>query len=141
VLGYIWVGIPEFWVGEGNLGWVGTGIIGCKGANMKDIKSSCGDPQLKLRLRGRHSGFYEEDLIEDGMIFEADCPLMLCLSCSDEKSYQAASAAVVKLVSKVHTEYYKYWDKGPGLEAKVVRGDLPGWTRTPYLPTGKFLDW
>lgn len=82
-------------------------IIGSKGVNMKRIIDNCtmsnpqeANNQVKLRLRGRGSGFKEGP-----SNVESDEPLHLCVSAKTQKSLSQACYLVEELFSKIYEEY------------------------------------
>ena len=89
-------------------------VIGNKGANMKRIideckrrfsKGSFGQEGVKLRLRGKGSGFLEGPEKK-----ESSDPLNLCVSSKDYVKYDHACKEVERLLVKVYNEY-RHYDK------------------------------
>lgn len=87
-------------------------IIGSNGCNMKDIleksRIHCGGTEeegdaVKLRLRGRGSGFKEG---HDRR--ESDDALHLCVSAKNELAFEAACLHVEKLLQKIFDEYLSH---------------------------------
>ena len=91
-------------------------IIGSKGANMKKIINECfikGDKEtIKLRLRGKGSGFKEGPLKK-----ESDEPLHLCISARNKEQLNHACLLVNNLFEKINDEY-KIFCKNRGIEPK-----------------------
>ena len=86
-------------------------IIGPKGKNMKKIIEICSQPGysqeiIKLRLRGRGSGFKEGPYNEES--FE---PLHLCVSSKNYDRFQMACFEVEKLIKTVYSEYQVFLKK------------------------------
>mgnify|MGYP006133929173 CR=1 FL=1 len=84
-------------------------LIGSKGCNMKKIVESCGSDhnnEVKLRLRGRGSGFKEGP-----HKLESDEPLHLCVSSKNYEKYQQACDLLEELILTVFDEYKKYCHK------------------------------
>jgi len=84
-------------------------LIGSKGCNMKRIVESCAgnEPsEVKLRLRGKGSGFREGPNQQ-----ESDEPLHLCVSSKYVEKYQQACQLVQELINSVYDEYKKYCQK------------------------------
>ena len=93
-------------------------IIGSKGCNMKSIIDSV--PQqysnynqkrnkqdaLKLRLRGKGSGFKEGPDQR-----ESDEPLHLCISAKCESVYLDSCKRVERLLNKIYEDYLCYLEK------------------------------
>ena len=90
-------------------------IIGPKGRHMKSIiETCCGDRDreecrgnvVKLRLRGRGSGFRE------GPFNEESCePLHLCVSSKFYDKFRLACNEAEKLIRQVYAEYYAFMRK------------------------------
>lgn len=81
-------------------------LIGSKGCNMKKIVDSCksGDQSnVKLRLRGRGSGYKEGPQNR-----ESEDPLHLCISAKNQESLKKASSLVNDLITKIYDEYKKH---------------------------------
>jgi len=89
-------------------------IIGSKGYNMKRIIQSCQQKGsnmmntqqadlLKLRLRGRGSGFKEGPEKK-----ESDEPLHLCISSKDQEVYRMACQLVEELLRSIYREYIAF---------------------------------
>ena len=101
-------------------------IIGSKGCNMKTIidsalqkfpnlfgpKSNKKDA-LKLRLRGKGSGFKEGPEQR-----ESDEPLHLCISAKYEPIYMTSCKLVEDLLNKIYQDYLGYLDKNGSREDK-----------------------
>ena len=90
---------------------VGRRLIGSKGCNMKNIinafKSSPKESdKIKLRLRGRGSGYKEGPENE-----ESDEPLHLCISSKNPEDMKKACLLVDDLLNKIHEEYKEYCQK------------------------------
>ena len=84
-------------------------LIGSKGCNMKRIVDSCksGDQiGVKLRLRGRGSGYKEGPENK-----ESDDPLHLCISAKNQEGLKKACGLVTELINKIYEEYKKYCNK------------------------------
>jgi len=87
-------------------------IIGPKGINMKKILDDCEDEEaneysdLKLRLRGKNSGFKEGP-----MNCESDEPLHLCISSRSLNIYNKAKKLVESLFSNITDDYKKFCHK------------------------------
>lgn len=84
-------------------------LIGSKGCNMKKIVETCGGNEVnevKLRLRGRGSGFREGP-----NKLESDDPLHLCVSSKHYDKYQQACQLVQELLNSVFDEYKKFCQK------------------------------
>lgn len=84
-------------------------LIGSKGCNMKRIVDSCksGDQVgVKLRLRGRGSGYKEGPENK-----ESDDPLHLCISATNQEGLKKACGLVTELINKIYEEYKKYCNK------------------------------
>jgi len=86
-----------------------TAILGPHGQHMKLIAEKTG---VKLRLRGRGSGFLEG--IEQK---EADEDLMLCLSAPSDAKYEDAKMRLAQHLMEVHARYEPNkklsWHEGP----------------------------
>jgi len=76
---------------------------------------------VKLRLRGRGSGFKEGPNNQ-----ESDEPLHLCISSKYLDKYKNACTLVQELVSSVYDDYKKFCDKNhrnyPNFQIKKVEG-------------------
>ena len=85
-------------------------LIGSKGVNMKKIINEChikGDTEtIKLRLRGKGSGFKEGPLNE-----ESDEPLHLCISAKTKEQLNHACFLVNKLFEIINDEYKIFCQK------------------------------
>lgn len=84
-------------------------LIGAKGCNMKRIVDSCGNSDyndVKLRLRGKGSGFKEGPHNQ-----ESDDPLHLCISSKNYDTYGYACSLVEELLQTVYDEYRKHCSK------------------------------
>jgi len=97
-------------------------VLGSAGANMKDIASRSG---AKLRLRGQGSKFLEGPNQE-----ESKDPLMLCVSATDQKSYQIVTDLVTELMERVYSEYREFCAKHrwpvPTLRVRMHEGPRLG---------------
>jgi hypothetical protein len=104
-------------------------IIGAKGSNMKRIIECCnaqmkngGDPRggqgelVKLRLRGRGSGFKEGPDRQ-----ESQDPLHLCISAKSKDVYELACQLVEELITTIYDEYRKFC-QSRGRPLKVAPG-------------------
>ena len=85
-------------------------LIGSKGVNMKKIINEChikGDTEtIKLRLRGKGSGFKEGPLNK-----ESDEPLHLCISAKTKEQLNHACFLVNKLFEIINDEYKIFCQK------------------------------
>lgn len=87
-------------------------IIGPKGCNMKKILDDCEEGEnpdifdLKLRLRGKDSGFKEGPLN-----CESNEPLHLCISSRSWDIYSKACKLVNNLLSNIGDDYKKFCQK------------------------------
>ena len=86
-------------------------LIGSKGCNMKNIVNACksspdDSDKIKLRLRGRGSGYKEGP---DNK--ESDEPLHLCISSKSTEEMKKACLLVDELLNKIHEEYKEYCQK------------------------------
>ena len=86
-------------------------LIGSKGCNMKNIVNSCKSSpnesdKIKLRLRGRGSGYKEGPDNE-----ESDEPLHLCISSKNPEDMKKACLLVDELLNKIHEDYKEYCQK------------------------------
>lgn len=74
---------------------------------MKSIIDACkvrqDDKTVKLRLRGKGSGFREGPQKK-----ESDDPLHLCISASNQESIKKACKLVSELLDKIYEEYCLY---------------------------------
>ena len=81
-------------------------IIGKNGCFLKKIiQESCikyGDFSTKIRLRGKGSGYLEQN----GK--ESDEPLMLCISSLNYPTYYNCCSLIDSLLKKVYNDYYDY---------------------------------
>lgn len=87
-------------------------IIGPKGKNMKMIvdnvtqkgrKGKGSSDQVKLRLRGKGSGFKEGPNKE-----ESNEPMQLCISSKHQDKYNSACQEVEKLLTDIYEKYNKF---------------------------------
>ena len=83
-------------------------LIGSKGCNMKNIINECKSgpddaDKIKLRLRGRGSGYKEGP---DNK--ESEEPLHLCISAKNPEDMKKACLLVDDLLDKIHEDYKKY---------------------------------
>jgi hypothetical protein len=87
-------------------------IIGAKGCNMKRIVECCNKQAgaqgqngelVKLRLRGRGSGFKEGPEKQ-----ESQDPLHLCISAKTKEIYELACHLVEQLLVQIYEEYRKF---------------------------------
>ena len=83
-------------------------LIGSKGCNMKDIINGCKSnssesDQVKLRLRGKGSGYKEGP---DNK--ESDEPLHLCISSKNADEMEKACLLVDDLLKKIHEDYIEF---------------------------------
>ena len=85
-------------------------LIGSKGCNMKKIINECkssGDGEgVKLRLRGKGSGYKEGPQNK-----ESDEPLHLCISSKNTEEMKKACFLVDELLKKIHEEYKAFCEK------------------------------
>ena len=85
-------------------------LIGSKGCNMKNIINECkssGDGEgIKLRLRGKGSGYKEGPENK-----ESDEPLHLCISSKNPEEMKKACLLVDELLDKIHQDYKEYCEK------------------------------
>jgi len=100
-------------------------LIGPKGANMKRIIKECSNGSnlpiasiIKLRLRGKGSGFLEGPKRE-----ECKEPLHLCISSCFYDKYLLAKKRVTELLNKLYADYrhhcFKLGKSAPSLKIKV----------------------
>lgn len=87
-------------------------ILGKQGNNMRSIAEEC---NVKVRLRGRGSGF-----LEGSHGKETNMPLNLNVSCSDFESYSAAVERVAILLNDIYRHYRRY-RKSLGLEVPELK--------------------
>ena len=84
-------------------------IIGKNGCFLKKIiQEACikfGDFSTKIRLRGKGSGYLEQD----GK--ESEEPLMLCISSLNYPTYLNCCLLIDNLFTKVYNDYYEYLSK------------------------------
>ena len=82
-------------------------LIGSKGCNMKKILNECKNNSIndnvKLRLRGRGSGYKEGPQNK-----ESDEPLHLCISAKNQEEMKKACGLVDDLLNKIYDEYKKF---------------------------------
>ena len=86
-------------------------LIGKQGCNMKNIINECKSSpnesdKIKLRLRGRGSGYKEGP---DNK--ESDEPLHLCISSKSPEDMKKACLLVDDLLNKIHEDYKDYCQK------------------------------
>ena len=85
-------------------------LIGSKGCNMKNIINECkssGDGEgIKLRLRGKGSGYKEGPENK-----ESDEPLHLCVSSKNPEEMKKVCLLVDELLDKIHQDYKEYCEK------------------------------
>ena len=85
-------------------------LIGSKGCNMKKIINECksGEDEegVKLRLRGRGSGYKEGPENK-----ESDEPLHLCISSKNTEKMKKACLLVDELLEKIHQDYKEFCEK------------------------------
>jgi len=108
-------------------------LIGAKGHNMKQIIENCkhiGDllekegygkvkiqDLVKLRLRGRGSGFKEGPRNE-----ESNEPLHLCISSKYPQTFDKACELTEELLNNVYDEYFKHQNtKNPGVKRLKIK--------------------
>lgn len=97
-------------------------LIGPKGNTMKKIVEVCTKGMtglmhdiVKLRLRGRGSGFKEGACQE-----ESNEALHLCISSKYSDKYKIACDEICKLILQVYKEYYNYC-RNKGIKTEVLR--------------------
>lgn len=84
-------------------------LIGSKGSNMKKIITQCkslGDDEVKLRLRGKGSGYKEGP---DNK--ESEEPLHLCISSKTTEQMEKACSLVDELIEKINKDYKDFCKK------------------------------
>jgi len=88
-------------------------LIGAKGCNMKRIIEKCNsrdgqknEESVKLRLRGRGSGFKEGTNNQ-----ESDEPLHLCISSKFYEKYKTACILVQELIINIYEEYKRFCER------------------------------
>jgi hypothetical protein len=89
-------------------------LIGAKGCNMKRIIEKCNtskegrknEDSVKLRLRGRGSGFKEGPNNQ-----ESDEPLHLCISSKFYDKYKNACTLVQELIINIYEEYKRFCER------------------------------
>ena len=85
-------------------------LIGSKGCNMKNIINECKSSRdgegIKLRLRGKGSGYKEGPENK-----ESDEPLHLCVSSKNPEEMKKACILVDELLDKIHKDYKEYCEK------------------------------
>jgi len=87
-------------------------LIGAKGCNMKRIIEKCNssgrknEESVKLRLRGRGSGFKEGQNKQ-----ESDEPLHLCISSKYYEKYETACILVQELIMNIYEEYKRFCER------------------------------
>jgi len=107
-------------------------VIGPKGRNMKNILDACskgcvGRTQevVKLRLRGRGSGFKEGPNHQ-----ESDEPLHLCVSSPYLQKYKEACEMCKELLNNVYTKYKEFCERRgkskPHLQIRMVENVMNG---------------
>jgi hypothetical protein len=96
-------------------------LIGSKGCNMKKIINKCkssGDGEgIKLRLRGKGSGYREGPENK-----ESDEPLHLCISSKNPEEMKKACLLVDELLKVIHEDYKEYCEKNnvPPLNTQIA---------------------
>ena len=123
-------------------------IIGSKGCHMKRILEEClacnnenknisndsANELLKLRLRGRGSGYKEGPEQQ-----ESNESLHLCVSAKDELIYNGACLRVEQLLASIYKEYAEFTRRIGGASQLTVRkvlvGSMPGEESVPPTPT------
>ena len=96
-------------------------LIGSKGCNMKKIINKCkssGDGEgIKLRLRGKGSGYREGPENK-----ESDEPLHLCISSKNPEEMKKACLLVDELLNVIHEDYKEYCEKNnvPPLSTQIA---------------------
>lgn len=96
-------------------------LIGSKGCNMKKIINKCkssGDGEgIKLRLRGKGSGYREGPENK-----ESDEPLHLCISSKNPEEMKKACLLVDDLLKVIHEDYKEYCEKNnvPPLNTQIA---------------------
>ena len=96
-------------------------LIGSKGCNMKKIINKCkssGDGEgIKLRLRGKGSGYREGPENK-----ESDEPLHLCISSKNPEEMKKACLLVDELLKVIHEDYKEYCEKNnvPQLNTQIA---------------------
>jgi len=100
---------------------VGNKIIGIKGSNMKNIVDICRknsmvkyDEPVKLRLRGKGSGFKEGPENKESLD-----PFQLCVSSKYQEMFEMACKCVEELLTKIYEDFIKYLDKKGNLIIKL----------------------
>lgn len=102
-------------------------LIGAKGCNMKRIIEICSKDTgavnmqdiVKLRLRGRGSGFKEGPNKE-----ESEEPLHLCISSRFHDKYQLACHLTQELIQNIYEEYKRFCErsgKEPGVSLQIKK--------------------
>jgi len=76
-------------------------LIGREGCNMRAIATD----DCKVRIRGRASAHF--DVLRNGVAREADTPLQIALSCSNEKELEVAKQKVETLLSNISVHFYR----------------------------------
>lgn len=102
-------------------------IIGPKGSNMKKIIEACFEDirfepdALKLRLRGRGSGFKEGPRNEGTISLTLECnePLHLCLSAKTAVLYSRASSLIEQLLFDVCRAFDVYTAKQENIDPRA----------------------
>ena len=79
-------------------------MIGPAGINMKHIVNQCrkqfGNQRIKIRLRGRDSGY-----LERATGGESADPMQVCVSCLSPGAFAIACAGVNSLLTDIKTDY------------------------------------
>lgn len=75
-------------------------LIGRKGANMKRIADAC---NVRIRIRGRGSGFMEEH-----KMLEANIPLQMALSADDFAGYEKARGMLTEVLDAMAGRFEQY---------------------------------
>lgn len=113
----------EIQIEQDNKFTVAKKIIGPKGRNMKGIVERVTggknfSDQVKLRVRGKGSGFKEGPKNQ-----ESDEPLQLCVSAKQEDKYNVACREVEKLLTDIYEKYYKFLNgRGEKKSIKKLEG-------------------
>ncbi|CAE7366061.1 Zc3h3 [Symbiodinium natans] len=80
-------------------------VIGRGGCNMRAIATE----NCKLRIRGRASAHLEKT--RNGAAREADLPLHIALSCSDEAELEVAKEKLDTLLQGISVHFYRFCRK------------------------------
>ena len=85
-------------------------LIGSKGCNMIKIRNECKSSEdgegIKLRLRGKGSGYKEGPQNK-----ESDEPLHLCISSKNAEEMKKACLLVDELLNQIREDYKTYCEK------------------------------